>query len=149
VLQQARERNLLSDEHFTVDGTLLEAATPYAGPERGKVRANKITEALRLARGVPGRLSEGRYERRLLSVVPREIKFSILKSNAGVPTLATCTGCQLKFFTPKAILRDYEAANEYLRQKYDEHECPARPKRDARSELLSILEPPIHRKKVG
>jgi transposase len=24
VLQQARERNLLSDEHFTVDGTLLE-----------------------------------------------------------------------------------------------------------------------------
>jgi len=25
VLQQARERNLLSDEHFTVDGTLLEA----------------------------------------------------------------------------------------------------------------------------
>jgi hypothetical protein len=25
VLQQVRERNLLSDEHFTVDGTLLEA----------------------------------------------------------------------------------------------------------------------------
>jgi transposase len=25
VLQQARQRNLLSDEHFTVDGTLLEA----------------------------------------------------------------------------------------------------------------------------
>jgi hypothetical protein len=25
VLQRARERNLLSDEHFTVDGTLLEA----------------------------------------------------------------------------------------------------------------------------
>src|SRR5438445_3121448 len=25
VLRQARERNLLSDEHFTVDGTLLEA----------------------------------------------------------------------------------------------------------------------------
>ena len=25
VLQPARERNLLSDEHFTVDGTLLEA----------------------------------------------------------------------------------------------------------------------------
>src|SRR3984893_18265482 len=25
VLKQARERNLLSDEHFTVDGTLLEA----------------------------------------------------------------------------------------------------------------------------
>jgi len=24
VLQQARERSLLSDEHFTVDGTLLE-----------------------------------------------------------------------------------------------------------------------------
>jgi transposase len=25
VLQQARQRSLLSDEHFTVDGTLLEA----------------------------------------------------------------------------------------------------------------------------
>jgi len=25
VLQQARERSLLSDEHFTVDGTLLES----------------------------------------------------------------------------------------------------------------------------
>ena len=25
VLKQARQRNLLSDEHFTVDGTLLEA----------------------------------------------------------------------------------------------------------------------------
>jgi transposase len=27
VRQQAQERNLLSDEHFTVDGTLLEAWT--------------------------------------------------------------------------------------------------------------------------
>ena len=28
VLQQARSRDLLSDEHFTVDGTLLEAQRP-------------------------------------------------------------------------------------------------------------------------
>jgi transposase len=41
VLQQARERNLLSDEHFTVDGTLLEAWASLKSyrPRNGKPAA--------------------------------------------------------------------------------------------------------------
>ena len=41
VLQQARERNLLSDEHFTVDGTLLEAWASVKSYQRkdGKPKA--------------------------------------------------------------------------------------------------------------
>ena len=65
VLQQARERNLLSDEHFTVDGTLLEAwaslksfqrkdGTPIAPPDdpgnatvdfHGERRSNQTHES--------------------------------------------------------------------------------------------------------
>src|SRR6202051_1771304 len=38
VLQQARERNLLSDEHFTVDGTLLEACASVKSYQRKDAR---------------------------------------------------------------------------------------------------------------
>jgi hypothetical protein len=38
VLQQARERNLLSDEHFTVDGTLLEAWASVKSYQRKDAR---------------------------------------------------------------------------------------------------------------
>jgi len=38
VLQQARERSLLSDEHFTVDGTLLEAWASVKSYQRKDVR---------------------------------------------------------------------------------------------------------------
>jgi hypothetical protein len=65
VLKQARQRNLLSDEHFTVDGTLLEAwaslksfqrkdGKPTAPPDdpgnatvdfRGEKRSNQMHES--------------------------------------------------------------------------------------------------------
>ena len=40
VLQQARERNLLSDEHFTVDGTLLEAWASVKSYQRKDAKNN-------------------------------------------------------------------------------------------------------------
>jgi hypothetical protein len=55
----------------------------------------------------------------------------------------------MKFFTPSEMIGDSQAATNYLWQKYNDHHCAALPERDARDDLLSILEPPIHRKKVG
>src|SRR2546427_5267815 len=91
VLQQARERNLLSDEHFTVDGTLLEAwaslksfqrkdGKPSAPPDdpgnamvdfHGEKRSNETHESktdpdARLARKGKGKEAKLSYNGNLL-----------------------------------------------------------------------------------
>jgi hypothetical protein len=47
-----------------------------------------------------------------------------------VPAMASCTKCQYKFVTPNSLKRDREAAEQYLREKFNFHECkePGRPK---------------------
>jgi len=81
VLKQARQRNLLSDEHFTVDGTLLEAwaslksfqrkdGKPMAPPD-GEKRSNETHESktdpdAKLARKGKGKEAKLSYNGNLL-----------------------------------------------------------------------------------
>jgi len=54
-----------------------------------------------------------------------EIAFSILKYRGQTPVLAACVRCELKFFTPSEIMKDSDAAVEYLWKKYVDHRCAA------------------------
>ena len=77
-----------------------------------------------------------------------EIGFSVLKYRERTPVLAACTRCQLKFLTPSQMMKDWEAAREYLWRKYGNHRCastfshykeknhapPCRPSKSARHE---------------
>jgi hypothetical protein len=56
----------------------------------------------------------------MLFVEPR---FVILKHIGNMPSMATCTRCHLKFFTPLDLLRDVEQAERHLRDKFVRHEC--------------------------
>jgi hypothetical protein len=60
-----------------------------------------------------------------------EREFKIIKWFGNkVPAMASCTQCQYKFVTPNSLKRDPEAAEKYLREKFNFHECrePDRPK---------------------
>lgn len=41
----------------------------------------------------------------------------------GVPSMATCTQCHYKFVTPSTLRRDLPGAEQYLRERFDLHEC--------------------------
>jgi hypothetical protein len=57
------------------------------------------------------------------TLVVDEIGFSILKYREKTPVLAVCARCQLKFLTPSQMMKDWEAASEYLWRKYSNHRC--------------------------
>jgi len=40
-----------------------------------------------------------------------------------VPAMASCSNCQYKFVTPSTLKRDPTAAEQYLREKFNLHEC--------------------------
>jgi hypothetical protein len=40
-----------------------------------------------------------------------------------VPSIAMCTGCSCKFLTPNTLKDDASAAELYLREKFDMHQC--------------------------
>jgi hypothetical protein len=42
------------------------------------------------------------------------------------PSLAGCAKCHLKFFTPQELMKQPEAAAEYLREKFSLHTCKGR-----------------------
>jgi hypothetical protein len=51
--------------------------------------------------------------------------FKILAYVNKVPSLATCTQCEKKFFTPSGVFqRDRLGAEDYLREKFAKHQCP-------------------------
>jgi hypothetical protein len=55
---------------------------------------------------------------------PRERGFGMVRYVGIVPVMASCAGCQRKFFTPSAIFATNPAgAEEYLRRKFDLHDC--------------------------
>lgn len=56
-------------------------------------------------------------------------QFVIHIRSGNVPVLAGCTRCAVKFFTPSELLKDAIGAGEYLRAKFDEHECESKAKR--------------------
>ncbi len=53
-----------------------------------------------------------------------ERSFIILKYVGKVPSLASCAKCQRKFLTPKTYSKEWTGAEEYLRGKFDLHQCP-------------------------
>jgi transposase len=53
VLQQARERSLLSDEHFTVDGTLLEAWASVKSYQRKDAKKSSVGQSGQCDGGLP------------------------------------------------------------------------------------------------
>jgi hypothetical protein len=49
--------------------------------------------------------------------------FVVLRSVSKTPSLASCTKCQRKFFTPSSYSNDPNGAEQYLRTKFDLHDC--------------------------
>ena len=67
-----------------------------------------------------------------------EIGFSILKYRGQTPILAVCVRCDLKFFTPSEVMKDDEAAGQYLLMKFLGHRCAATFPHDENERTLRI-----------
>jgi hypothetical protein len=52
-----------------------------------------------------------------------ERQLVLLKHVNHTPVLAKCSGCELKFFVPKELMKDPDAVRSYLLSKFDEHSC--------------------------
>jgi hypothetical protein len=52
-----------------------------------------------------------------------ERSFVILKNINKTPSLASCSKCQRKFFTPNSYYSDRIGAELYLQEKFDLHRC--------------------------
>jgi hypothetical protein len=52
-----------------------------------------------------------------------ERTFVILKHVNKTPSLAACSKCQRKFFTPNSFNNDRIGAEQYLQEKFDLHRC--------------------------
>lgn len=50
--------------------------------------------------------------------------FVIVRYEGRVPAMASCGNCERKFFTPTTLSRDAVGAEEYLRRKFEVHDCP-------------------------
>jgi hypothetical protein len=55
--------------------------------------------------------------------MPGERSFVILRYVDAVPSLAGCTKCSIKFFTPNEHRSDREGAEQYLHNKFHAHRC--------------------------
>lgn len=51
------------------------------------------------------------------------IQLVFLQYAGKAPSLAGCAKCHLKFFTPPELMRQPEAAAQYLRRKFSLHTC--------------------------
>jgi hypothetical protein len=52
------------------------------------------------------------------------------------PSLAGCAKCQVKFFTPQQLMRQPQAAAEYLRDKFARHTCKGEILEEARARTV-------------
>ena len=52
-----------------------------------------------------------------------ERSFVILKNVNKTPSLAACSKCRRKFFTPTSYYNDRIWAEQYLQEKFDLHRC--------------------------
>jgi hypothetical protein len=57
------------------------------------------------------------------SVNTEERTFVVLKHVNKTPSLAACSNCQRKFFTPNSYHNDRVGAEMYLQDKFDHHQC--------------------------
>lgn len=54
-----------------------------------------------------------------------ERRFVIVRYEGRVPAMASCGNCERKFFSPTTLAHDAVGAEEYLRRKFDVHDCPS------------------------
>lgn len=52
-----------------------------------------------------------------------ELSFVILKREGGIPSLAMCQRCKLKFFAPREVSDKRDDAEKYLRDRFYAHTC--------------------------
>ena len=52
-----------------------------------------------------------------------DLQLVFLQYVGKAPSLAGCAKCRLKFFTPEQLLKQPEAAAQYLREKFSLHTC--------------------------
>ena len=52
-----------------------------------------------------------------------ERRFIVIRYMGETPTLATCTRCHVKFFTPLELIANPQKAEAHLREKYRNHTC--------------------------
>ena len=52
-----------------------------------------------------------------------DLELVFLQYVGKTPSLAGCAKCRLKFFTPQQLMRQPEAAAQYLREKFVHHTC--------------------------
>jgi len=52
-----------------------------------------------------------------------DVQLVFLQYVGKTPSLAGCPKCRLKFFTPEQLLKQPEAAAQYLREKFSLHTC--------------------------
>jgi hypothetical protein len=60
---------------------------------------------------------------KLFPAIAERTSFIVLKYVNKNPSLASCTACQRKFFTPNTYYNDPGGAEQYLRDKFDLHSC--------------------------
>jgi len=74
-----------------------------------------------------GRTPKPARDRRLVQAYSShmlgERSFVILRYVDAVPSVAGCTKCPLKFFTPEPLHDDSIGAEHYLQGKFDAHRC--------------------------
>ena len=58
-----------------------------------------------------------------VSVMVERSFLIVRRSVDQVPSMASCTKCRYKFFTPSDFRRDRVAAEQYLQVKFEMHEC--------------------------
>jgi hypothetical protein len=63
----------------------------------------------------------------MVKTMANRTDFAILKSVNKTPSMASCTKCRRKFFTPNTYYNDPIGAEQYLRTKFDLHDCLIRP----------------------
>ena len=59
----------------------------------------------------------------LFAAMADRADFVVLKYVNKTPSLASCVKCRRKFFTPNSYYSDPVGAEEYLRTKFDRHNC--------------------------
>ena len=57
----------------------------------------------------------------------QERRFVVLKFIGGIPSMASCERCHLKFFAPLGRLGKPVEAENVMREKFDAHECKPMP----------------------
>jgi hypothetical protein len=67
-----------------------------------------------------------------------DVQLMFLQYAGKTPSLASCSKCHLKFFTPQELLKQPEAAAQYLRDKFSVHTCQGEIPEETRAGTVQI-----------